>query len=89
MHIFVALSVHSCRCTARKDRRTDAVLTYPSACVAVVVDVCACTLLHYCERYEVTTILGDRPEGPGKETSFCAPFMYKNDHFTKTGSGQT
>jgi|EP01046_Picozoa_sp_COSAG06_P092376 hypothetical protein len=25
----------------------------------------------------------------GQETRPFAPFMYKNDHFTKTGSGQT
>jgi hypothetical protein len=29
------------------------------------------------------------PEAVRKRTSFFAPFMYKNDHFTKTGSGQT
>jgi hypothetical protein len=26
---------------------------------------------------------------PGKETRLFAPFVCKNDHFTKTGSGQT
>jgi hypothetical protein len=26
---------------------------------------------------------------PGNKTVFLKPFMYKNDHFTKTGSGQT
>jgi hypothetical protein len=26
---------------------------------------------------------------PGAKNVLFAPFMYKNDHFTKTGSGQT
>jgi hypothetical protein len=26
---------------------------------------------------------------PGETTGFLKPFIYKNDHFTKTGSGQT
>jgi|EP01046_Picozoa_sp_COSAG06_P048832 hypothetical protein len=28
-------------------------------------------------------------EYAGKETRLFEPFLYKNDHFTKTGSGQT
>jgi hypothetical protein len=27
--------------------------------------------------------------GTGKKTALFAPFIYKNQHFTKTGSGQT
>jgi hypothetical protein len=27
--------------------------------------------------------------GPGEKTALFAPFIYKKDHFTKTGSGQT
>jgi hypothetical protein len=25
----------------------------------------------------------------GEKTPLCAPFIYKNEHFAKTGSGQT
>jgi hypothetical protein len=33
--------------------------------------------------------LGMSPSGVGKKTALFAPFIYKNQHFTKTGSGRT
>eukprot|EP01046_Picozoa_sp_COSAG06_P102188 COSAG06_NODE_48352_length_332_cov_1.463519_1_plen_46_part_00 len=32
---------------------------------------------------------GGEDELEGKKTHLCAPFYTENDHFTKTGSGQT
>jgi hypothetical protein len=51
-----------------------------------------CAPLQYCAGVLVqqhAASVERQPGGRGKKNAFLEQFMYKNDHFTKTGSGQT
>ena len=79
-------------------RKTKAVADAAAAAAAEAAEAAEAALLHTSGATpatgEGTWVLGDRPLSSAssdqvRQTPFLEPFVYKNVHFTQTGSGQT